>query len=212
MVDYNNLVPVGADFRTLMERLRRENTGEIKTTSYPQNVPFILENLFDAAKEKVVILTWGLNDGAYTVPSVVDAAVRFMTNNPAAALEILSEKEINFHSSLMKALSAHGFQDRVTLWEVPGNVQERYGENLAIADGSHYLRIFSRARSGGVVQFGKTGISERVQHFCDRICNRSEPLPWSFALPPLISVSHLVNDSIRKRFPKSAFLPKNTPR
>ncbi len=213
MADYTNLPPVGKDFRALIERLRRENTGEIEQTVHPQNVPFVIGNLFDAAKEKVAALIWRLNDGPYAVPSVGDAAVKFLRNNPAGTLEILCETKIDFDSPLMKALIANNLENRVGLWEVPPRLHENYKDTRTIADGSHYLRIYSRARSGGVVQFGKTVISEKSQRDFDWLRDRSAEFFWPpVPVPPLISVRDLVTPEMRRIFPSSLFIPKNTPR
>jgi hypothetical protein len=127
-----------------------------------EHAAIIVEHLFRAAKERVMIVSSRLDTKVYGVPEVIDAATSFLNNNPSARIDVLIETDVDSEAHpWLSALRAVD-KNRVSVTRLPSTLVARYKYNFAVADGRHYRIEQDREKFDAFAQFGNREIGKEL--------------------------------------------------
>ena len=173
-------------YRSRIERLAYERTGEPVYNDSVEHAAIILHNLFLHAHRSVKILTGELNKEAYGRRTIIDAAMRFLEDD-SHEISILFE---NGDLSRDETLQQHPFlravksnnNKRVNLLQVPSDVQDRYGFHFVLIDDDSYRFEPDKAKLGAVAAFGDRAGGKHLHSLFSELWKRS-----SASLEPIVA-------------------------
>ncbi len=127
-----------------------------------EHAAVIVEHLFRAAKEHVLILSSRLDTQVYGVLGVIEAGTQFLRDNPRARIDLLIETDVDAttHRWLRAVMDVD--RTRVTITKMPPALTARYKYNFAVADGKHYRLEQDRAKFEAFAQFGNRKIGHQL--------------------------------------------------
>jgi hypothetical protein len=156
-------------YRKFVEAVAQMADGKPIFNRSPAHAAVVVEYIIGGASEKIDIITGRLYEQVYGVPTVVEAAMRFLRSQPTASMRILSEELIAPNHPLLSAIKSAGFQDRVSMKVLPKEIAASTPYHFALADSNSFRFESDKTQMEAVVQFGKDDIGRKLDITFNRL-------------------------------------------
>jgi hypothetical protein len=166
------------EYRRYVSKMAKlANGDEVILNQSHEHAAIIIAEIFAKARKIVEIVTDRLPNEPFGTSDVVQASSAFLSRDPTAEINILSEEEIDQgQNRLLNALKIQGLADRVHLYFVPESAKSCYTFHSVVGDALHYRLQKSRDDFSAIVQFGNVEYGQKLHNHSIKLKTLSQPV------------------------------------
>jgi hypothetical protein len=164
------------DYRSHIDRLIREMTGETVLNGSSAHASIIIERMFANATASVAILSRGFDPRIYGSYEAIEQA-ELLLGDPNRSISILLEnveaETISSHPFVAR-LGAYLDRGNLSIRKLPTHLADAVGINFAIMDETGYRIERDKTQAVAVASFGDVNFTTALRKFYSRLWERSE--------------------------------------